>query len=162
MTKVVKSLNREYAEDDGTGLTPYVMAIQANAAGTAAAPDGQFTNPIFVAGGGFDVPVVPTVTNGAYSAGDIVGALMEFDNLVPVNDAALVVTGIQIVSKAAVTPTWSFIILNADPSSTTKTDNAAYSLNAADAFKVLKSLTGFTLFDHGTPNSWSLETEPFC
>lgn len=104
----------------------------------------------------FDVTVTPTVTAGAYSAGDIVGGLLTF----PVSfrlDMKVIVTGVQVASKVAVAPTWSFVLLNSGSLSTTTTDNAAYSLNAADTFKVVRSLTGFTLFDHGTPNTWSLE-----
>lgn len=101
---------------------------------------------------GFDVTVTPTVTNGAYSAGDIMGALMSFR--VGVNNA-VIVNEIVVMIKAAVTPTLNFVLLTADPASTTKTDNAAYSLNAADAFKVRKTIPVTTLYDHGTPNEYS-------
>lgn len=104
----------------------------------------------------FDVTATPTVTAGAYSAGDIVGGLLTF----PVSfmkDMKVIVTGVQVASKAAVAPTWSLILLNSSSLSTTTTDNAAYSLNTADTFKVVKALTGLTIFDHGTPNTWALE-----
>ena len=54
-----------------------------------------------------------------------------------------------------VAPSLNFVLLTADPTSTTKTDNAAYSLNAADAFKVRKTIPVTTLYDHGTPNEYS-------
>jgi hypothetical protein len=107
-----------------------------------------------VHGWAFDVAVTPTVTNGAYSPGDIVGALLTFASVARVNDEAVLITGAQVVSKAAVTPSLTLILFNADPSSTTKTDNAAYSLNSADAFRVVAAIPlngGWT--DHGTPNS---------
>lgn len=101
---------------------------------------------------GFDVTVTPTVTNGAYTAGDIMGALMTF----PVGyDNAVLVNEVSVMIKAAVTPALTFVLLTADPTSTTKTDNAAYSLNAADAFKVRKAIPVTTLYDHGTPNEYS-------
>lgn len=103
---------------------------------------------------GFSVTVQPTVTNGAYSAGDIMGALMTFPTGVG-NGAAVIVNEISVMIKAAVTPALTFVLFTADPSSTTKTDNAAYSLNAADAFKVRKAIPVTTLYDHGTPNEYS-------
>lgn len=101
----------------------------------------------------FDVAIQPTVTNGAYSGGDIVGALLTF----PVARAAgegVLITGAAVVCKAAVLPAYTLVLFNADPASTTQTDNAAYSLNAADAFKVVGAIQfGTGWYDHGTPNS---------
>jgi hypothetical protein len=105
----------------------------------------------------FDVAATPTVTNGAYSAGDIMGGLIDFPALARANDELIVITGVQVISKAAVTPSLTLVLFNADPGSTTTTDNAAYSLNAADAFKVVKAIPISALYDHGTPNSWSAE-----
>lgn len=110
------------------------------------------------AGHVFDVAVTPTVTNGAYSAGDIMGALMTFSGVAPANDSGFIVTGAQVSIKAAVMPNpLTLILFNADPTNTTKTDNSAYSLNAADAFKVIATIPFQTLgvahFDHGTPNT---------
>ena len=101
---------------------------------------------------GFDVTVAPTVTSGAYSAGDIMGALMSFPTG---SNNAVIVNEISVMIKAAVTPTLNFVLFTADPTATTKTDNAAYSLNAADAFKVRKTIPVTTLYDHGTPNEYS-------
>lgn len=110
-------------------------------------------------GHGFDVAVSPTVTAGAYSAGDIMGGLMTFP-VARANDKLVCITGVQASFKVAVMPNpFSVIIFNADPTATTKTDNAAYSLNAADIAKVRKSLAfqtnGILHYDHGTPNSIS-------
>jgi len=107
----------------------------------------------------FDVTVTPTVTSGAYSAGDIVGALMTF-TVARVNDEPVIINRVQVAVKAAVTSTLTLILFNADPSGTTKTDNAAYSLAAADAFKVIAAIPinalGGYLTDHGTPNTYEL------
>jgi hypothetical protein len=120
-------------------------------------PDAQqsYAEEFALAGGGaFDVAVVPTVTNGAYSANDIVGGLLTFANVARVADEAFVITGLQIVCKAAVLPSYTLMLFNADPSSTTKTDNAAYSLAVADAFKLIAAIPlGIGWTDHGTPNS---------
>ena len=102
----------------------------------------------------FDITVTPTVSNGAYSAGDIVGALMTFNTGIG-NNRLLIINEISVMVKAAVTSSLNAVLFNADPTSTTKTDNAAYSLNAADTFKVRKTVPVTTLYDHGTPNEYS-------
>jgi len=102
----------------------------------------------------FDITVTPTVTSGAYSAGDIVGALMTFNTGIGFN-RRLIINEISVMVKAAVTSSLNAVLFNADPTNTTKTDNAAYSLNAADAFKVRKTVPVTTLYDHGTPNEYS-------
>lgn len=109
------------------------------------------------ASSGFDIVVAPTVTNGAYSAGDIMGALMTFTLTGLANDEPFMLNELQFSFKSAVTPSLLAVILSADPTATTKTDNAVYSLAAADVFKVraalpVNSLGGY-LTDHGTPNT---------
>lgn len=102
----------------------------------------------------FDVTVTPTVTNGAYSAGDIIGGLITIDTGISGNKP-IIVNEIVVALKAAVTPSLTAILLEASPASTTTTDNAAYSLNAADVFKVRAAIPISTLYDHGTPNTYS-------
>jgi hypothetical protein len=107
----------------------------------------------------FNTSVVPVVTNGPYSAGDIVGGLMTFA-VAPGIDVPFQLDAIQITFKSAVTPSLTVLLFNDTPNSTTTTDNAPYSLNAADAFKVvlpmpLTALGGY-LTDHGTPNTYTL------
>lgn len=111
-------------------------------------------------GFGFDVVVAPTVTAGAYSAGDIMGGLMTFAIPNVMNGGYFLLTDIDFAFKAAVSPSLLAVLFNADPTNTTKTDNAAYSLHASDAFKVRATLpvnsVGGYLTDHGTPNTISL------
>lgn len=115
------------------------------------------SSPLPVGGFGFSVAVAPAVTAGAYSAGDIMGGLLEFDLVTAANDEPFILQAVQIALKAAVTPSLLLVLFNADPTGTTKTDNAAYSLAAADVFKVVASLPvnalGGYLTDHGTPNT---------
>ncbi|MGQ3301774.1 hypothetical protein [Reyranella sp.] len=109
-----------------------------------------------VDGWGFSVPVVPAVTAGAYSAGDIMGGLLEFDVVAPADDMPIILQDVRIALKSAVTPSLLLVLFNAGPSGTTKTDNAVYSLAAADAFKVIAlpiTAIGGYLTDHGTPNT---------
>ena len=102
----------------------------------------------------FDEVVAPTVTDGAYSAGDIMGGLLTF-NVSKIAENPVLITGVQVVCKAALEPNLRLILFSADPDSTTQTNNAAYSLNADDAFKVISviDLSGETWSDHGTPNT---------
>ena len=108
---------------------------------------------------GFDISNVPTVTNGAYSAGDIMGGLMTF-NPVATNDAKFILENILITFKSAVQPNLTAIIFNANPTGTTTTDNAPYSLATTDAFKVRAAIpinaTGGIFTDHGTPNTFQV------
>lgn len=105
-------------------------------------------------GWAFDVAVVPVTAAGAYSAGDILGALLTFDAVARDRGEPVVISGVIVSSKVAVAPALTLILFNADPTGTTKTDNAAYSLAAADAAKVVAVIPVTTLYDHGTPNTW--------
>jgi len=107
-----------------------------------------------VSGHGFDVVVAPAVTAGAYSANDIMGALMTFE-VADVIDGLVLIQEIVVTFKAAVTPSLRAILFSADPTGTTKTDNAAYSLAVADAFKMRRTieLESGDIVDHGTPNT---------
>lgn len=88
----------------------------------------------------FDVYATPTVTAGAYSAGDIMGALMTFQNVAPNAGGIVILQDVQIDCKADVAPALTLIIFDEDPAATTKTDNAAYSLHDDDLFKVKVAL----------------------
>lgn len=141
---------------DGTLVASLGAGTAATAQRATLASDDPAVTALGPLGYSFDVVVTPTVTNGPYSAGDIMGALMTF-NVARANDKGIILQEIQIALKAAVTPSFLLVVFNADPSSTTKTDNAAYSLNAADTFKVraaipINALGGY-LTDHGTPNT---------
>ncbi len=109
---------------------------------------------------GFDVVVAPAVTAGAYSAGDIMGGLLTFEVPIAPNGGCILLNELQFAFKVAVTPSLQAVLFNSDPTNTTKTDNAAYSLHANDAFKVRRALPvnalGGYLTDHGTPNTISL------
>lgn len=110
-----------------------------------------------IGGMSFDVTATPAVTNGAYLANDIIGGVIE---LIVGRIGLSVVTlqTIQIVSKAAVTPTWTAHFLSAAPATPTDyEDNDAYALAVADAFLYRGSVSSFgSPVDHGTPNTWEL------
>lgn len=111
----------------------------------------------------FDEPIVPAVTNGAYSAGDVIGGYMEFAVAEEI-DRPVVILGCQVIFKAAVQPNLRAILFGVAPASALA-DNAAYSLSGADSFGVRKSLSsvnlGASYTSHGTPKSISLAPAPF-
>lgn len=112
-----------------------------------------------VHGWGFDVTVAPTVTNGAYSAGDVVGGLLTFADCSRIADEPVLITGIQVTIKAAVLPVPTVVFFSAAP--TVMADNAAYSISAADSLLIRRAVpivaAGGTVTDHGTPNTYSID-----
>lgn len=138
-----------------TGIYARVASTDGGGGGNQTGVPGSGTG----VGYGVDVAVTPTVTNGAYSAGDIMGALMTFP-VSRVADEGILLQRVQVALKAAVTPSLLLVLFSADPTGTTKTDNAAYSLAAADAFKVIATIPfatlGAYLVDHGTPNTYAV------
>lgn len=116
-----------------------------------------------VEGYGFDVYDQPATTNGAYSAGDVIGGWRAVE-VARLPGRAVLITGVQVVFKAAVQPNIRVIIFGAQPAATLA-DNAAYSLSAADSFTVRRSLSssvlGASYTNHGTPKSISLAPQPF-
>lgn len=120
-------------------------------------------SPIPIESHGFDVTAQPTVSvsSPAYVANDIMGGLLTF-TVAAANDKKIMITGAQVAFKSAVMPNpLKLILFNADPTNTTKADSSAYSLNAADVFKVIETIDfqqrGAQHFDHGTPNTMSLD-----
>jgi len=119
---------------------------------------------LLVRGYAFDVLDAPATTNGAYSVGDVIGGYREVDNIARANDELVLITGVQVVFKAAVQPNIRVVIFGVTPVATLA-DNAAYSLSAADVLTVRKSLSslllGASYTSHGTPKSISLTPPPF-
>ena len=89
------------------------------------------------------------------------GGLLTFPFIGRVLSEPVVITGVQVTLKAAVTPSLQLCLFDSVLSgSTTVTDNAAYSLAVADAFKLVAAIPvnalGGYLTDHGTPNSYTV------
>lgn len=123
-----------------------------------------FDGPLTAARGyAFDELVSPAVTNGAYSAGDVIGGFLQVDVAEEV-DRPVLILGCQVIFKAAVQPNLRAILFGIIPASLLA-DNAAYSLSGADALCVRKSLSsvnlGASYTSHGTPKSISLAPAPF-
>lgn len=103
----------------------------------------------------FDLWATPAVKNGAYSAGQIHGGLMKFDVGFNSGDTVMI-QRIELVYKAAVTPTGRLMVFGGQPIVGVYTDQQAYSLNAADAFHLRAAYALGTFVSHGTPRSFQL------
>lgn len=147
---------------DGLTYSKIVRTLPISAAG-ADVPAGTSADPTHITGGGFDVPVSPSTTSGAYSPGDVIGGFIEF-TVAENNDAPVLVTGVQVTFKAAVQPNLRLIFMGGTPASALA-DNAAYSQSATDSLLVRRSLSslllGASYTTHGTPKTISLAPPPF-
>jgi hypothetical protein len=120
----------------------------------------QYSNAYPNAGWAFNVAVAPAVTAGAYAAGDIIGGLLTFPNVAQAANRLVVINDFQVTFKSNVTPTLILTLFEEDPAASAKNDNDAYSVVAADAFKVLRTFDfaalGGAYITHGTPKSISI------
>lgn len=80
---------------------------------------------------------VPTTAAGAYAAGDVVGTLMTITSAALVSGGSGVIENIVINDKANVISNLDLVLFSANPSASTFTDNAAYTVNAADWDKIM-------------------------
>ena len=105
-----------------------------------------------VTGEGDKLVQKPTITAGAYSAGDAVGGLLTFANAALVSGAGGFVTDMQIVDDAgqdAALELWLF-----DQTFTAMTDNAAWAPSEADLENLIAIITTAdgAWFAAGTPS----------
>lgn len=120
-------------ETAGThNVTPVVIY---DASGNPVASSGLLLSQGF----GFSKTATPTVTNGAYSANDIMGGLLEF-TVGSAPSGLVFLHDIQVIIKSNVSPSFLAIVFGDAPTATTTDDNAAYSINTADAFKIAASI----------------------
>ena len=119
------------------------------------AREGRTVNAI-TTGWGFDVTQAPTVTNGAYSAGDIVGGLLTFGSVAQYDGQPLVVTGAGSSARRRSTRA-DADPLQRGPGQHDEDGQRGLFLAAADAFKLVAAIPLSSFYDHGTPNSWRSE-----
>jgi hypothetical protein len=120
------------------------------------------SNPAY-APSGFDVVLNPSTATFAtpYTANDVVGGLLTFP-VAAGKPACVMVTGVNVGIKAAVTSTLTLVLFDAAPG-TAIADNAALALAAADLAKLIKAIPVSSpggvssLFDLGTPNTYSAD-----
>ena len=104
--------------------------------GTVAISSGTVTanvvNPNIVA-----VQSTPTVTAGAYSSGYSLGGLLTLANVVAANGNQALMQSATVAFKSGAVPAMDVIFFNANPTSSTITDNQAIAINSADLGKIV-------------------------
>jgi hypothetical protein len=121
----------------------------------SAVVDGQIAAGEFHIGevGGRQVfkTATPTVTAGAYTTGQCVGALNSLATAARVAAGSLIIKSCMVTVKTALTAPYDVIFFSTNPSNSTFTDNAALAINVAD----LQSICGIAhcteVVSGGTP-----------
>lgn len=107
------------------------------------------------------VSVTPTVTAGAYSAGDIVGGLLQFSNAFSDSHKKGRVKSVAIADLANQTATYDLVFFKSVPA-TTYTDNAAFDPSDADLLLIdpvvqISSSNKFAFTDNSVTSLASLD-----
>jgi len=104
----------------------------------------------------FSVSQTPATTNGAYSAGDVIGGKLTFAAVVPASGENGEIDAVIVrfkTDQSTPAPRLDLVLLKADPTATSLTDNDPYALNAADYDKVVTVIPLTTYSDHGSVSS---------
>lgn len=83
-----------------------------------------------------DIYINPTVTAGAYAAGEVVGGEITLSNFARLSGRGAHALGVTLVDVSNSGPTLDFLLFNAAPTAAIA-DNAAYAWNAADQAKLV-------------------------
>lgn len=96
----------------------------------------------------------PTVSTSAYADGDMIGGKMTLNYAVPVGETDATITDVRLYCKTSQDFDCDIVFFEADPDSTTFTDNAAVALAVADFDKVagFVSIEATDWADLGTPS----------
>ncbi len=78
----------------------------------------------------------PTVTNGAYVTGNVVGGLLTLTSVVAAAGGQAIVQSVTAAFKSGVVPALDVFLFNDNPNNSTFTDNAAVATNVLDLGKV--------------------------
>lgn len=88
------------------------------------------TGTVTAKGAGFSIPVTLTVTNGAYTIGDVVGGLITLPNMVSANGKHAIINTITLAGVVAIA--YNLFFQSADIIAGTIADGAPYAPAAAD------------------------------
>jgi hypothetical protein len=150
---------RASAWTSGTAVITFIASIgAASNIMTSSIPAG--TNHIGQVGGqGVTIALTPTVTAGAYTAGDAVGGLLTFTNAGRVSAEGSVLTDVLIVDDAGQDAELELWLFN--QTFTAMSDNAAWAPSEADLENciVVVSTVGSTWRAAGTPSVVNIETQ---
>lgn len=95
------------------------------------------------------VSVTPTVDTSIYASGDVIGGLMTFSNAVGYQSTTGIVTSATVSDKNSTASDLELWVFSSNPSASTFTDQAAFTIADADITKVISviSLGSTSRFD---------------
>lgn len=105
------------------------------------------TNPVPVAGKTAQVSATPTITAGAYAAGDLVGTKMSFSSAVRSAGGGGMLHTVVIADKGKQDAVLDLVLFDSDPSSTTFTDNDPFDVADDDLTKIIGAVQVLTYTD---------------
>ena len=108
--------------------------------------NGTFSGTVTTTGnlGGYTATAAPTITvstSPAYSAGDLVGGKLTLASILRTSGGTGLLQSLLLRDTSNQKAALELIIFDSDPSSTTFTDNAALSINAADVSKIIRRIS---------------------
>jgi hypothetical protein len=109
-----------------------IIALMIDTTPTDVSNNGTFA----IQGGGNSFHIALTVTNGAYTIGDVVGGLITITNASRVNGGIAVINSVKLAAVLA-TLGYELWLFNADLATPNVADNAALTLVVADSPKIL-------------------------
>lgn len=99
-------------------------------------------DPVPVIGQGTTVvPTITVSTTPAYSVGDAVGGLITLSNAVRASGLRAFIRSLFILDTSNVKNAFELLFFNANPSSSTITDNAAFVLHSSDTAKLIQRVS---------------------
>lgn len=122
------------ATDDVSGVHYQVVKLAVGTEDSASRITA--TDPMPVAGSVRVVKTAPTVTAGAYSAGDVVGGEITLTDAMRASDGTGVLHSLLVYTEDGETPELQFLIFDSAPGATLA-DNAAYAWTSGDWDKLL-------------------------
>jgi len=102
------------------------------------------------------ITVTQTVAASAHSAGDAVGGLITLSDAVRSSALSGIIQSVSVTDKAGNAGSYDIVFFTANPTATTVTDDAAFTLNDADITKVICMApisTVSTFADNGVTNT---------
>lgn len=136
-----------------SGVYALLQAAELTQGGTALSE----TNPVPTSGRTAQVSATPTITAGAYSAGDLVGGKLSFSSAVRSAGGGGMLHTVVITDLGKQDAVLDLVLFDSDPSGTTFTDNDPLDVADADLTKIVGVVQVLTYTDF---NDNSVACEP--
>lgn len=105
-----------------------------------------------VGGDGDNISETPAITAGAYSAGDQVGGMLEFQNAARVANGSGMLTDVMIVDDAGQEATLELWLFSETATASDAGDNAVAAITEGDAENLVAIINLTSYFDGGVPH----------